>query len=163
MDFWRFSTDLANTHQLLEGSHDFTLVGLSIVIACFAGITSLSLADRITASTETSSKVWWHLGGAIALACGIWAMHFTGMIAFSLPGHQMNYNAEITAASIIPAIIGSIAALYFIARNHARGWRLQISALTLAIGIGTMHYAGMEAMEMPGLRYGFSLFAICIA
>lgn len=162
MDFWRFSTDLANTHQLLEGSHDITLVGLSIVIACFAGITSLSLADRITASTETSSKVWWHLGGAIALACGIWAMHFTGMIAFSLPGHQMNYSAEITAASIIPAIIGSIAALYFIARNHVRGWRLQISALTLAIGIGTMHYAGMEAMEMPGLRYDVSLFAISI-
>lgn len=163
MNFWRFDTDNPALGPLLEGQTDPLLVTLSVVIACFAGVTALALADRITASRAASARAWWLTGGALAMACGIWSMHFAGMLAFELPGHHHGgYDAGITIISLLPAILGSMAALYFIADTGTRGWRLQLGSLMLASGIGTMHYTGMEAMQIPGLRYNPGLFVLSI-
>lgn len=163
MNFWRFNTGDPALGHLMQGQNDLLLVSLSVVIACFAGVTALALADRITAAREPSTRAWWLTGGAVALACGIWSMHFTGMLAFELPGHDHGgYDAGITLMSLFPAILGSMAALHFIADTTTRGWRLQLGSLLLASGIGTMHYTGMEAMRMPGLRYDFGLFVLSI-
>ena len=67
MNFWRFDADSAVLGHPLVGSYDPLLVGLSFVISCFAGITALALADRMTASPSRSAKAWWQLGGAAAL------------------------------------------------------------------------------------------------
>lgn len=163
MNFWRFDTTDPSLGRVLEGTYDPLLVALSIVIACFAGVTALALADRMTASVDSSTKAWWHLGGAVAMGCGIWSMHFTAMLAFSMPEHSaVSYDAGLTLISLFPAIIGSAAALYFIARTQVEGLQLQLCALLMAVGIGTMHYTGMEAMRMEGLRYDFGLFVLSI-
>lgn len=163
MAFWRFDTTDPVLGPLMQGSYDPLLVGLSIIIAAFAGVTALALADRMTATADSSTKAWWHLGGAVAMGCGIWSMHFTGMLAFTLPGHpEIKYDAGLTLLSLFPAIIGSAAALYFIARTQVHGLQLQFCALLVASGIGTMHYTGMEAMRMEGLRYDPLLFVLSI-
>jgi NO-binding membrane sensor protein with MHYT domain len=48
-------------------------------------------------------------------------------------------------------------------RETIEWWRLQIGGLLMALGIGTMHYTGMEAMRMNGLlRYDVKLFILSI-
>ncbi|MDI5985324.1 EAL domain-containing protein [Halomonas sp. M4R5S39] len=163
MEFWRFDNSDPTLGPLLEGTYDPLLVTLSIAIACFAGLTALMLADRMVASPSPTSKTWWHLGGAVAMGCGIWAMHFSGMLAFSVEGHeQMEYALSLTALSLVPAILGSGAALHFMAHPSLKVHQLLVGALLMAVGIGSMHYAGMEAMHMAGLRYHFPFFVLSI-
>lgn len=163
MDFWRFDRDDPSLGRLVEGAHDPLLVFASIAIACLAGFTALTLADRMTAAREPTAKLWWQVGGAIAMGCGIWAMHFTAMLAFSVQGHNhVGYDIAITLVSIAPAIVGSAAALQFLSKPKSKAPRRLMCALLLALGIGTMHYSGMEAMRMVNLRYDFALFCLSI-
>ncbi|EPC03361.1 hypothetical protein L861_17620 [Litchfieldella anticariensis FP35 = DSM 16096] len=163
MHIWRFDTSSPTLGPLLEGSHDPLLVTLSIAIACFAGVTALMLADRMVASDSARNRAWWNIGGAVAMGCGIWAMHFTAMLAFSVEGHEhMEYSLGPTLVSMVPGIVGSGAALYCMSRPKLTTSQLLLGALLLAVGIGSMHYIGMEAMHMEGLRYDFPIFVLSI-
>jgi NO-binding membrane sensor protein with MHYT domain len=44
------------------------------------------------------------------MAIGIWAMHFTGMLALTLPC-GVTYDVPVTIASVVPAILASAMAL----------------------------------------------------
>lgn len=162
MDFWRFNTNDPALGQALSGSYDPLLVLLSIVLASIAGTTALILADRMKGSSTQPSNYWW-LCGAVPMGVGVWAMHFTGMLAFRIDdAPPMSYSLGLTLVSLVPAVLASAAALYFIAQNRPGRRRLHICALLLAAGIGTMHYTGMEAMQMPGLRYDPVLFVLSL-
>lgn len=162
MDFWRFDTADPSLEQALTGSYDPLLVLLSVVLASIAGTTALILADRMMNSRRRPSSYWW-LGGAVPMGVGIWAMHFTGMLAFRIPdAPDMSYAPGLTFASLLPAVLASAAALYFIAQSRPSHRRLHTCALLLSTGIGTMHYTGMEAMHMPGLRYDPVLFILSL-
>ena len=67
----------------LIGSHDYALVGLSVLIAVVASYAALDLAARVNASSGPI-RVLWLLGGAVAMGTGIWSMHYIGMLAFTL-------------------------------------------------------------------------------
>ncbi|EPC03359.1 hypothetical protein L861_17610 [Litchfieldella anticariensis FP35 = DSM 16096] len=163
MEFWRFDTSDPALGPLLEGSYDPLLVTLSIAIACFAGLTALMLADRMIASSSATHKAWWNIGGAVAMGCGIWAMHFSAMLAFAVEGHDhMKYSLGLTLLSLVPAMLGSGAALYFMAHPNLKVHQLFLGALPMAVGIGSMHYTGMEAMRMEGLRYDLLFFCLSI-
>lgn len=163
MEVWRFDTTDPALGALLEGRHDPGLVVLSIFIACFAGLTALTLSDRMLASFPLRARAGWHLGGALAMGCGIWAMHFTGMLAFSVGGHEaMEHALGLTVLSLLPAILGSGAALHCMGQPRVGRRELLQGGLLLALGIGGMHYLGMEAMQMPGLRYDPWLFLLSL-
>ncbi|MFC3282608.1 putative bifunctional diguanylate cyclase/phosphodiesterase [Litchfieldella rifensis] len=163
MEFWRFDTTNPALGPLLESSYDPLIVTLSIAISCFAGLTALMLADRMLASSSAMVKAWWNIGGAVAMGCGIWAMHFSAMLAFSVEGHaHMEYTLGLTVLSLVPAILGSGAALHFMAHPNLKAHQLVGGALLMAVGIGSMHYTGMEAMRMEGLRYDFLFFCLSI-
>lgn len=161
MEFWRFKTPDLSLASPVDGIYDPFLVFLSVSAACFAGFTALMLADRMMAS-PWPARLWWHCAGAVAMGCGIWAMHFTGMLAFALP-MAMAYDLGLTLLSLVPAILGSGAALYVMARTDLNVLRFQLGALLMALGIGTMHYTGMEAMELEGtLHYDFLYFCLSL-
>ena len=163
MDAWRFDLADPALGQPLQGSYDPLLVALSLVIACLSALAAFQLADRMVAAPSGTIKAWWHAGGATAMGCGIWAMHFTAMLAFSLEElSHLHYGLGLTVASIVPAILGSAAALYLMARPRVEVRDLLKGSLLMAIGIGSMHYLGMEAMRMEGLRYSFPLFVLSI-
>ncbi len=87
------------------------------------------------------------------MGCGIWSMHFIGMLAFTLP-IPMGYDPLITVLSLLLAILVS----FFVMRVAVApnlGWRSLIgSALLMAGGIAGMHYSGMAAMKMqPAIQY----------
>jgi PAS domain S-box-containing protein len=162
MEFWRF---VGSQHGLgieLESSYDPALVVLSLLVASLAAFTAQSVVDRIKAANQQKVIRNWLVVGSVVMGIGIWSMHFIAMLAFSLPV-QIGYKLSITILSVIPAIIGSGCALYFMSRRTNNWLNIQIGALLMAVGIGTMHYTGMEALYVNALmRYDPTLFAISI-
>ena len=71
---------ILNGNEMI-GTYNLRLVFISYFIATFASYTALDLAMRIGASHGKPKKFW--IGGcAFSMGRGIWAMHFTGMLAF---------------------------------------------------------------------------------
>jgi NO-binding membrane sensor protein with MHYT domain len=129
----------------MHGTYDAFLVGLSIVIAVLASFTALTLAGRVKEAVGRARMVWL-VGAATALGGGIWSMHFVAMLAFSLQ-MPIQYNVALTAISLVAAIVVTALALYTVTRWS--GLRsLGIAGFFAGIGVATMHYMGMAAMEM---------------
>ncbi|MBM3114691.1 MHYT domain-containing protein [Jeongeupia naejangsanensis] len=136
----------------MNGSYDLMLVLVSYLVATLASYTALDLAGRITASTGNRANQWL-LGGSVAMGTGIWAMHFTGMMAFELP-IIVTYSPWLTLLSWVAAIIVSMLALWAVSRARL-GYRTIVwGALLMGTGICVMHYTGMAAMQIaPGIDY----------
>ena len=146
----------------MTGTYNNWVVVLSFLVAVLASYTALDLASRITASAR-GSAVAWLLGGAFAMGTGIWSMHFIGMLAFSLP-IPVAYNVGTTLVSMLIAIVVSGFALLTVTRVSLSLRRLAAGGVLMGIGISSMHYTGMAAMEvMPGIRYDAKLFAASVA
>ena len=166
MHFWRLSQHgnlLAGEGAPLHAYHHSGLVLLSVAVAVLSAFAALTVVDRIQAARRAPLvRRLWLVAGAVAMGSGIWAMHFIGMLAFTLPV-PVSYNVWSTLVSVIPAVIGSGVALNIL--GHASiGWlQLQLGGLLLALGIGTMHYLGMEAMQVDAaMAYDPVLFVVSI-
>jgi PAS domain S-box-containing protein len=162
MQFWRLTFGDPGLGEPLACSYDWILVAMSVAAACLGGFAAFAIADRIQAATSSAARRRWLAAGAFALGGGIWAMHFIGMLTFSLP-IRVAFDLEITIFSIVPALLGSRVALQTMAQPSA-GWKMQqLRALTMAGGVVCMHYVGMEAMRMDGrLYYDPALFVLSI-
>lgn len=142
----------------LEPSYSPTLVVVSLLIACFASYVSLDLAKRVRSTERAVARGWW-AGGSIALGTGIWAMHFVGMFAFSLP-IELGYRGLQTLLSWIAAVTVSATALGVASYGTLTWWRLAGGALLMATGICVMHYMGMLALDMtPAIVWNRALVA----
>ncbi len=148
--------------MLYQGFYDPWLVALSVLIAVFASYTALGIADRIAAAKRPPIRLAWLGIGALAMGCGIWAMHFIGMLAFSLPC-SVRYDPLLTALSLAPAVLACAVALHSISQP-TQGWTALLSGgMLLGAGIGTMHYTGMAAYRLDGLvRYDPALFILSL-
>jgi NO-binding membrane sensor protein with MHYT domain/CheY-like chemotaxis protein len=146
---------------MLTGRYEPALVLISIAVAIFASYTALSLAGRVKQSHGSSSYAW-TIGGAIAMGSGIWAMHFIGMLAFRLP-IPLGYDLTITLLSLLLPIIVSGLALRQMQSPTLELKRFASASILMGIGIATMHYTGMAAMQMsPAIQYDPLLFAASI-
>jgi NO-binding membrane sensor protein with MHYT domain/nitrogen-specific signal transduction histidine kinase len=129
----------------MSGTFDWFIVALSILIAVYVSYIVVGICTRIAVS-QRATALNWTVGGALAMATGIWAMHFIGMLAFTLP-IPVHYDIALTGLSIIPAICASAIALYMI-RAKRRKTNFAIAAMLMGLGISGMHYIGMSAMGM---------------
>ena len=136
----------------MQGTYDFWLVGLSVVVAVLASFAALDLAARVIASR---GRTWWYwlAGGALSLGLGIWSMHFIGMLAFHLP-IAIVYEIPLTIGSIVPAILSSALALHTLRHWHDRKYGFATAGVLVGGGIALMHYAGMAAIPVsPPIEY----------
>src|SRR5476651_980063 len=142
----------------MAGTYNSWVVLLSLLVAILASYTALDLASRITASTGAAAASWL-MGGAFAMGLGIWSMHFIGMLAFALP-IRMTYDVLITLESMFIAIVVSGFALFTVTRSSLSTRSLMAGEVLMGIGICSMHYTGMAAMQVvPRIRYDPVLFA----
>jgi diguanylate cyclase (GGDEF)-like protein len=141
----------------MTGSYNFWLVFVSLAVASLASYTALDLASRISASNGVPARLWL-LGGAFSMGTGIWSMHFIGMLAFSLP-IPMGYDMSVTLLSMLIAIVVSGFALLMVTGSTLSKRRLLIAGVLMGLGISSMHYTGMAAMDVsPPIRYNPVLF-----
>ena len=150
----------------ITGSYDISLVILSVLMAIVSSFVALGLAVHIS-SKKGSKTIIWIIGGATAMGGGIWSMHFIGMLAYSMQ-MPVRYHLDLTAYSLLIAILGSGAGLYLVARERKiNSLTLMIGGFIMGLAIASMHYIGMDAMDMaaeihydPWLVAGSSVIAI---
>jgi two-component system, sensor histidine kinase and response regulator len=142
-------------------SYNYYLVALSVAISTLASYAALDLAGRVTAA-HGAVRIAWLGGGACAMGMGIWAMHYIGMLACSLPV-PVDYDWPIVAVSLLCAIFASGAALFVVSRQHMSKVEITLGSLTMGGGIAAMHYIGMAAMRLPATcRYSVPLVVLSI-
>lgn len=162
MDFWRFSQSAVDAAALLDWSYDLRLVFLSFAVATAAAYATLEIIERVRAYLHGRLRLLWIGIGAATMGCGVWAMHFVGMLAYRLPV-PMNYDLSLTAASALPPIAGSGFAVHLLGRVPMANGHLQLAGLSMGLGIGVMHYTGMEAMRLSALlRYDLPIFIAAV-
>ncbi|MBS0506818.1 MAG: PAS domain S-box protein [Proteobacteria bacterium] len=150
---------------LLWRQHDPWLVALSIAVSIGASAVALHLAVLAREAGNARRRQMALSSGALALASGVWTMHFIGMLAFAACG-QARFNLWLTALSALPCLAASWVALRLLVREQAGARALAGGALLVGAGIGSMHYIGMAASELAPLMvydlHGF-LFSLLVA
>ncbi len=145
----------------MHSTYNPWLVSLSIAVAILVSFTSLRLASRVAESPNSAGRLWLILG-AISMGVGIWAMHFIGMLAFSLP-IQLRYSINLTFVSLGAAILTSGFAIKIASSAKLGLGRHLVCSLVMGLGIVTMHYTGMSAILIfPAISYDPVLVAVSV-
>jgi len=134
-----------NSMTVLIGSYDYSLVTLSVVLAMFASYAALDLAGRVT-SAQGWVRSAWLSAGAAAMGVGIWAMHYVGMLALTMP-MPVAYHLPTVVLSLLAAIAASGVALFVVSRAKMDVWQEIAGSVVMGSGIAAMHYIGMAAMR----------------
>jgi len=147
--------------EVINGSYDYRLVALSVLIAVLASYAALDLAARVTAA-HGRMRFAWLFGGATAMGTGIWSMHYIGMLAFSLPV-QVLYAWPEVLLSLLAAVFTSAVALFVVSRKGMGLLAAMVGSLIMGAGIATMHYTGMSAMRLPAMcSYSAALVTLSV-
>ncbi|MES2605280.1 MAG: MHYT domain-containing protein, partial [Pseudomonadota bacterium] len=151
MNLWRLVSPELLTETVVRGDHNHGIPLAGLLLASLAAWALLPVADRFN-TIRNNSRYVWLIAGSLAMGIGIWAMHFTSMLVYHLP-FPIEYDVTVTLLSVIPAALASgiCIVMYVSARNS---WKqLVLAALCMAVGIGAMHYIGMEAIVVPADMY----------
>ena len=148
--------------ELLQ-TYDAWLVTVSILVAVLASYAALDLSARISAAPRGWSRAGWILGGAIAMGCGIWSMHFIAMLALRLPV-PIRYDVTLTVLSLLVAIVAAGLALLLAGRASMSAAVVAAGGICMGVAIAGMHYTGMAAMVSPiAVHYHPGLWWLSIA
>jgi diguanylate cyclase (GGDEF)-like protein len=143
--------------------YNFGLVLISILISMCASYAALSLSDRVRTAATRRSRHLWLIGGAGAMGCGIWAMHYLGMLAAMLPV-PVYYYWPTVLISLLLAIAAAKVALTVVSADLLSRSRLLLGGLLMGAGVGGMHYTGMAAMRSSAMeQYNPWIVALSIA
>jgi NO-binding membrane sensor protein with MHYT domain len=144
-----------------DPSYNLFLVALSFLVSVFGSYTGILLIKA--AQSSAKNRGIWILAAAVALGGGaIWTMHFIGMLAYDM-GMPVNYDPLITFASLAIAVVVVGIGLFFVAGDQKSLARLVIAGVITGLGVASMHYSGMYAMNMAGsMTYDPALFTVSI-
>jgi diguanylate cyclase len=137
----------------MTGVYNPLLVCLSLAVAFLAFYTAVELSAGLNALASAKRRPLWLAGGALSMGLAIWSMHFTGVLAFSLPD-AVGYGLAITRGSLFLAIGMSLIALATASRGVLSRRRTSVAGTIMGVGIAAMHFTGMHAMPMsPAIEY----------
>lgn len=129
-----------------EHSYNLFLVALSFLVSVFGSFVALTLVQAVRAS-NANAKLPWIIAAAFALGGGaIWTMHFIGMLAYDM-GMPVSYDAGLTLASLVIAVIVVGLGIWVVGANDQSTARLLIAGVLTGLGVASMHYTGMAAMN----------------
>jgi NO-binding membrane sensor protein with MHYT domain len=126
-------------------TYDPILIALSVGIAILGSYTGLHLAAGIAAAGGAKRKAML-AGAAITIGGGIWAMHFIGMLAVSLPV-TIQYDVFATLLSVLMSILMTGLGLTIAGLATSPLLRFVGSGVLMGSGIAIMHYVGMAAIR----------------
>ncbi|MFF0861678.1 MHYT domain-containing protein [Nonomuraea sp. NPDC003560] len=121
---------------------------LAYLMSCLGSMLGLRLTAQAHAS-RGASRVRWLIGAAISIGgTGIWVMHFVGMMGFAVEGTQIKYDVPLTVASAAVAVVVVGTGLFLVSYGRGRALALLGGGLLTGLGVASMHYLGMYAMNM---------------
>ena len=128
--------------------HDHLLLGVAAFVCVAMSIACSFMLSRMLSTTGLLKKIW-IAGIAIILSAGIWTTHFVAMLAYE-PGVGFVFDVFWTAVSLVVSIVLNLIAIALIATNRTM-FRI-LGAATLGLGIGAMHYSGMNGLIPNGIK-----------
>ncbi len=143
---------MLRVYSCITQDHDLRLLLVAVAVCLFAELTSFTLAGDIRRMTSSPPRRW-SVMLAFVVASGIWATHFIAMLAYQ-PDLPSAYSPLLTALSFAVCMVVCFAAIQI--RSILWG------SLQMALGIGTMHFIGMAAMETTG-RFDYDFITIMIS
>ncbi|MGA2022595.1 MAG: diguanylate cyclase [Candidatus Sulfotelmatobacter sp.] len=149
-----------NSVTAIKGSYDYGLVALSVVLAMSSSYAALDLAGRV-ASTHGRVRTAWLGCGAVAMGLGIWAMHYVGMLALTMP-IPIFYYLPTVAVSLLAAIAASAVALFVVSRAEMDVGQALVASVVMGGGIAATHYIGMAAMRCAVISYDIRLVVLSV-
>lgn len=151
MNFWRLVSPNDFSTPALVSHHNHWLGVVAILLAVLSAWALLPVIQRYHYGNPRNRTLWLVVGG-VGMGVGIWAMHFTAMLAYSLP-IRIEYDLLITSISIVPAILASMCCIRLYRPENPSFRRYHLAGLALALGVGSMHYLGMEAIIVAADMY----------
>lgn len=130
--------------------HDLRLVLLATVICCFACFTTISLLSRAS-SHRGRLRAAWLAGAAVVFGSGVWSTHFVAMLAFQSDLIR-GYMVGTTALSLLMACTGAVTAFWLALQDVRQPAHLIATGVLLGGGVAAMHYTGIHAMDLQGIR-----------
>ncbi|MBF0097107.1 MAG: response regulator [Magnetococcales bacterium] len=131
----------------LLGSYDPFLVILSMWAAYLGAFSGMAVIRPMRREENPLMRRIWLIFGATAFGCGVFAMHFVGMLAWRLP-ILVQYDLNLTVLSALPAIFSAGWMLHWISRGGRNNRYMLLGGLVGGVGIALMHYLGMLAMRL---------------
>ncbi|GHH62616.1 hypothetical protein GCM10017673_02150 [Streptosporangium violaceochromogenes] len=140
---------------------------LTPVLAFVASAVGCMLGLLLTAKarqSEGAARARWLAGGALAIGgTGIWVMHFIAMMGFAVGGGRIRYDAPLTAASALLAVVVVGAGLFLVSLAGERPGPLLLGGTLTGLGVAGMHYLGMFAMNTSAhISYDPPLVALSV-
>lgn len=120
---------------------------LAGLICAAASLAAVLLLRRVRTAPPRYRTLWLATAG-VATGFGVWATHFVAILGFG-PHVVTGFHLALTTASL--AVVSATATLGFVLAVRMPRLLGDVAGGTvLGLGIATMHYTGMAAVEMPG-------------
>ncbi|MFF2366615.1 MHYT domain-containing protein [Streptomyces sp. NPDC058122] len=138
----------------MRGTVDgFTYGLVTPLVAYFMACLGGALGLRCTARSMLAGGSWragWLALGSVAIASGIWTMHFIAMMGFTVEESPVHYDRPTTFASLGVAVVMVGAGIFIVGYQGATGTALFTGGTVTGLGIASMHYLGMAGMRLNG-------------
>jgi NO-binding membrane sensor protein with MHYT domain len=136
---------------------------LGYLMSCLGAFIGLRCTTRAYAYEGRARARWLILAAVSIGATGCWVMHFIAMLGYTIPGMTIRYNVPITIGSMLIAVVVVAIGLLIVGFGKPTRWKLAIAGVITGIGVSSMHYTGMAAMEMhASMTYKPVLFALSV-
>ncbi|CAM5381429.1 hypothetical protein CH313_01995 [Streptomyces sp. TSRI0384-2] len=138
----------------MQGTVDGFSYGLITPITAFlmaglGGALGLRCTVRSLHGGRTFKAGWLALGAA-AIGCGVWTMHFVGMMGFSVAETAISYDVPLTLVSLAVAVVVVGIGVFVVGYRGTGPVTLATAGLITGLGVAAMHYIGMYSMSLRG-------------
>ncbi|MGW3667243.1 MHYT domain-containing protein [Streptomyces sp. NPDC005141] len=138
----------------MQGTVDgFTYGLVTPLVAYFMACLGGALGLRCTTRSMLVAGSWragWLALGSVAIASGIWTMHFIAMMGFTVEETPVHYDKPTTFASLGVAVLMVGAGIFIVGYRGATGTALFTGGTVTGLGVASMHYLGMAGMRLNG-------------
>lgn len=123
---------------------------LAYAMSFTGALLGLQCTARARFSAGRSRVAWLVLGAASIGGTGVWVMHFIAMLGFRVQGMEIRYDVPLTLLSALVAAIVVGVGIFIVGFKGNRISALLVGGVITGLGVASMHYLGMAAMEMSG-------------
>ncbi|TYK48377.1 MHYT domain-containing protein [Actinomadura decatromicini] len=137
---------------------------LAYLMSVTGSLLGLLCTARARVSAGRARAAWLALAALAIGWTGIWVMHFIAMLGFSVGSAEIRYDVPRTILSCVIAVVVVAAGLFLVGFREAGRPAIVAGGVIMGIGVASMHYLGMTAMNMPGhIGYQPGLVAASVA
>lgn len=132
----------------LAFDHNPWLVLLAAAVCVIGSTIGLRIYARAL-HAQGSQRLGWLFMAAVGTAFSIWCTHFIAMLGYKSPA-PVSFDPGLTAASLVVAVLGSLAAM-LVSVGRAMPGQAALGGAVLGLSVATMHYLGMMAYRVTGI------------